>query len=166
MPEGWSDYGYPDHIAFRTVYLPYVGMLKAINERRAAVDFEPVAVPEYFSKISTVAVSEVGNLEYALSAACYEFVNPDKIQAGKSWRTYFWTLEELLESVVDSPADIVSFYPDARYKAFTPAWPVKWAIQRYNAVNKLRYVATVREDYPRFEYEDKYNTFNFKEVSA
>ena len=173
MPETWNDYGFPDDLAFRTFALPFTGLCKALNERAEAVTtaskgqitIEPMPIPDYFtpfpSQGGTVYANGCIDFDFSLKTICEWMVNPDKIQPDKSWKTYLWTLEELLLSVVDDPSELI-VADIGYYHPFVPGLSVKWAVQRYNAINVLRYAATKLEDYPDFEYEDFYNTFNFK----
>ena len=155
--EKWEKYGFPDGIMFRSPYLPWTGLIKALNERREAVELEPFPVPEYFTSF--------GGMEWeirfydALNVAAKYYVYPDAISNAKQYRDcfWFWNYDDWTEIALDGE-DIENVNSFMR-----PQFSVKWAIFTYNKINLLRYVATTTEaDWPTFNYEDRYNSFNFK----
>ena len=167
-PNSWEDCGFPN-IHFRTAYLPWVGLVKALNERVRTAPYLQLPVPGYFTPIPekmflTCYRFDNEGLIWAVSQFNNQrFINPDKIQPpDPSLNDCLWTLPDLLlaaaggieEDIVTSndPADILM-----------PEFPVKWAIQRYNAINLLRYVYTGHSSvFPYFTYEDINDTYNFK----
>ena len=157
MPESWNDYGYPDDLTLKTAYLPTVALIKALNERRAAVNMEPLIVPDYFSPWPGPQ-SFLADFDFALNATVPHFVNPDAVSSATSYSGCFWWYEDLeLAAVGGDPAKVYHRNP------LQPEFCLKWALQRYAEINLLRYVATTTEsDWPTFNYEDINDTFNFK----
>ena len=161
MPEeNWSQYGFPDNLYFRWYYTPMIGLVKATNERLAAVDLEEIPVPEYFSEYPNYFLDGVNN---KILDAGEKFVDPDKISSAHRYEECFWTRNDLLQAAADGE----EIYYHYQFP-FSPDYPVKLAIQMYNAINILRYVPTSDpQDWPDvFTYEDRYNTFNFKAQEA
>lgn len=157
MPaENWAQYGFPDNLYFRWYYTPLIGLIKATNERLDAVDLEEIELPEYFSEYPNYFLDSVTAKIFEAGA---KFVNPDKISSAQSYDQCFWTQVDLSNAAADGDQPYYH-YQDV----FSPDYPVKLAIQRYNAINLLRYVPTSdQEDWPDiFTYEDRYNTFKFK----
>ena len=157
----WEDCGFPD-IYFRTGYLPWLGLVKALYERRSAVGLQTYIprVPEYFCRIDIKMIYHCWDFDRALPAGY--FINPDKIPSASSPSDCFWTEDSLLLAAAGGVQDDVVTTNSMRW-FFLPEFPVKWAIQRYNAINLLRYVPTEYiPQWPYFAYEDLNNTFNFK----
>ena len=161
MPEeNWGKYGFPDDLYFRWYYTPMIGLIKATNERRAAVDLEEIEIPEYFSQYTDYFLDVLGNMIFnSFSGAGVKYVNPDKISSAHQYRDCFWTSNELLTAAAEGG----EIYYHNRWP-FSHDYPVKLAIQMYNGINLMRYVPTSDPaDWPDvFTYEDRYNTFNFK----
>ena len=157
--ESWEKYGFPDDVTFRSMYLPSVGLIKALNERLEAVGMEPVPVPGYFTPYEG-SQSFTGRIDSKIfNELCYRFVNPEKIPSAQYYSACFWRPDELELAAADGvEEDVFHYHP------LMPEFPVKWAIARYKAINLLRYVVTSdAKDWPDiFTYEDKNNTFNFK----
>lgn len=155
--ENWAAYGFPDHLYFRWYYTPMIGLIKAINERLAAVDLEEIEIPKYFSEYPYYYLD---SLVTNINGLAEHYVNPDKIDHAHSYSDCFWTSYELQEAAAE---DEDPYYHYQR--PFYPDYPVKLAVQMYNAINLLRYVPTSEpKDWPKvFTYEDKNDTFNFKE---
>ena len=156
--ESWSKYGFPDHIYFRTMYLPTVGLIKALNERLESVKLETLPVPEYFS---TYEGSQyfLGSFDSKIfNHAVYRFVKPDKVSTAQNYYECFWSAEELELAAADEIGEnIFTYHP------LMPDFPFQWAMQRYNAINLLRYVVTSDpQDWPLFTYTDLNNSFKFK----
>lgn len=157
MPEeSWRKYGFPDDLYFRWYYTPMIGLIKATNERRAAVDLEEIEIPKYFSRYENYFLTDLGGMAFGTGTW---YVNPDKISSAHQYRDCFWTSGELLTAAAEG-GEI--YYHNRR--VFSPDYPVKLAIQMYNGINLMRYVPTSDPaDWPDiFTYEDRYNTFNFK----
>ena len=159
--ESWEKYGFPDP-TLRTGYLPYCGLVKAFAERVAASGGSgSYDLPEYFYPTNNsrelFAVFERG-----MSGRCGYFVNPDKIPDADNYDQCFWNYEDLtLAAAGGIQEDVFSAYYNVNRLA--PDFPVKWARQRYNAINLLRYIPTSSAlDWPTFTYEDCNDTFNFK----
>lgn len=154
--ENWEKYGFPDDIMFRSPYLPWLGLIKALNERSEAVNLEPFPIPEYFSVFGGM-IWEF-DFEDALQITARHYVNPSKIDFSKSYVNCFWHIDDLGNAVLngEDKVNVTSF--------MRPLYSVKWAIWTYNQINNLRYVATSDpKDWPDvFTYEDRCNTFNFK----
>lgn len=161
--ENWEKYGFPDDIAFMTVYKPMIGLIKALNERLEAVDLSAMAVPEIFSIRTYMPISYLQDIDAYLFQASMRFVDPDKISSAQGYADCFWDWDDLMLEAADGISeDIVSSWPP--YNPLMTAFPVKFAEQRYKAINLLRYVVTTESyEWPAFSYEDRNNTFNFKE---
>lgn len=153
--ENWGKYGFPDDIFFRAPYLPWIGLVKALNERSEAVELEPLEIPEYFTQYG--GMSWEADFYYLLGEVQKYYVNPDQIPTAKGYYGCFWYAGDLNNAALDGEdIENVTSITCPRYSA-------KWAIWTYNKINLLRYVATSKEsEWPKFEYEDKYNTFKFK----
>lgn len=153
--ENWAAYGFPDDLIFRPPYLPWAGLIKAMNERREAVDLEPFPVPEYFSSFGgMIWESDFG---WALSNAVVRFVNPDKVSSAEHYRDCLWDPADLENAALDGE-ELENVNSPLR-----PLYSAKWAIWTYNKINILRYVPTSEpEDWPTFHYADRYSTFKFK----
>lgn len=159
--ENWAKYGFPDDIMFRSPYLPAVGLCKAYNERMNAEGFvndsaaapPVIRLPEYFTPYPgmqfNINVFQLG---------MYKYVNPDKVETARRYRDCFWDSDELVQAAAGDmdPDEILSYS--------RPEFSAKWALFIYNAINILRYVpVTSWQQWPdEFEYEDRYDTFNFK----
>lgn len=158
--ENWDECGFPDHIYFRTMYLPTVGLIKALNERLAVFGLDTLPVPEYFSPYEG-SQSFLGRFDSKIfnEGLPDRFVNLDKVQTAQDYFGCFWTAEELeMAAAGGVEEDVFQYHP------LMPEFPEKWALHRYNMINLLRYVSTSEpEDWPdEFTYEDKNDTFNFK----
>lgn len=168
MPEveNWAEAGFPDNFTFRSPYLPAVALCKAYNERLdaegevndMAATPSRVDIPEYFTSYPgmrfTLAIEEIANV------AQYKYIDPAKISTARNYSGCFWDGADLLQAALNGE-DIENVTSYSR-----PEFSVKWAIWMYNAINLLRYVPTSKwQDWPTFTYEDRYDTFNFKEVS-
>ena len=159
MPDvdNWEAYGFPDDLTFRTPYIPWVGLIKALNERIEARNGTPMDIPEYFTEYGGMywesSYWEAWNQVYWVS-----YVNPDKISSAEKYSDCFWTPEELGQAALDGEdeVNVTSF--------MRPRYSVKWAIWQYNQINLLRYVPTSDpDDWPdEFTYQDINDTFNFK----
>ena len=158
--ENWEQCGFPDDLYFRPYDKPMLGLIKATNERLAAVDLEEIPVPEYFSEYPYYFLDGVnGNI----LGAGEKFVNPDKISTASRYEQCFWTRNDLLDAAAEGRGPYYHYQ-----RVFAPDYPVKLAIQMYNAINILRYVPTSDpKDWPDvFTYEDLNDTFNFKAQEA
>lgn len=153
--ENWAKYGFPDDIMFRSPYLPLAGLVKAVNERREAVDLDPFPELEYFEVDGGMYWES--NFNYALSEASRYYVDPDAVSSATRYEQCFWFWNDLWDKALDGE-DLINVTSFMR-----PRYSVKWAIWTYNQINLLRYVATTKgQDWPGFEYRDIYNTFKFK----
>ena len=161
MPEeNWALYGFPDNLYFRWYYTPMIGLIKATNERLAAVGLEEIPLPKYFSEYPWYFLDGVNG---KILGAGEKFVNPDKISSAHSYSQCLWTSNDLLDASAEGGE------PYYHYQwPFSPDYPVKLAVQMYKAINILRYVPTSDpRDWPDvFTYADRYNTFNFKAEEA
>ena len=163
-PNSWQDCGFPN-IHFRTAYLPWVGLVKALNERLAIVQAQQREVPGYFTRQIVKMLYYCDEFDrFGLQSAVGGnrlFVNPDKIPSATSVYDCYWTYSDLLLAAAGGvEGDIVT---TNIHHLLMPEFPVKWAIQRYNAINLLRYVRTkTLSKWPYVEYEDRNNTYNFK----
>jgi hypothetical protein len=168
MPEveNWAKYGFPDDIIFRTSYLPAVGLCKAFNERLNAEGFQrpntfkppAVEIPEYFTPYQGMGFTM--SIDVGQVALC-KYIDPGKISTAQNYRDCFWDVADLLQAAAGDE-DISELNNINR-----PEFSAKWAIWMYNAINLLRYVPTTSwMDWPAFSYADRYDTFNFKEVSV
>ena len=168
MPEveNWAKYFFPDNLTFRFPFMPALGLCKAYNERfdvEISGDVNPFAgvpvrveIPEYFDSFPgmgfTMSIDNIGQV------ALYKFVDPNKIETARNFQDCFWDPSDFWKAAAteDDELDILT-------NSLRPEFSVKWAVLMYKAINLLRYVpATKWSDWPSFEYEDKYNTFNFK----
>lgn len=167
--DSWQNYGFPN-ISFRTAYLPWVGLVKALNERLDAATGTAhggrMPVPGYFTPRSFEMIHycdyfDNSFLQYAVMGG-RKFVNPDKIPSATSASDCYWTFSDLLLAAAGkSEGDVVTPY-DAK-DMLMPDIPVKWASQRYNAINLLRYAfCNFLDEWPYVEYEDINDTYNFK----
>lgn len=164
--DSWQNYGFPN-ISFRTVYLPWVGLVKALNERLdAAMAYRRMTVPGYFTPRSFEMIHYCDDfdnsyLRYAVIEG-RKFVNPDKIPSATSASDCYWTFSDLLLAAAGkSEGDVVIPY-DTK-DMLIPDIPVKWAFQRYNAINLLRYAAgDTMDEWPYVKYVDINDTYNFK----
>ena len=155
--ENWEEYGFPDDLTFRSRYLPWVGIIKALNERRQAVDLEPFPVPEYFSTFGGMIWES--DFNDALGEVIPYYVYPDAIASADQYSDCFWgeNYQEFREIALvgEDIENVTSF--------MRPHFSVKWAIYTYNRINLLRYVPTSDpEDWPVFTYTDLNGSFNFK----
>ena len=90
------------------------------------------------------------------------FVNPDKIPSASSWMDCFWDFSDLILAAAGGVEEDTIFSFDSSDWLY-PEFSVKWALQRYNAINLLRYVVTEIIYVPPYvEYEDINDTFQFK----
>ena len=154
--ENWKQCGFPDDLYFRPYDKPMIGLIKAINERFAAVGLKEIKLPEYFSEYPHYFLDDLYNIIFGIA---WKYVSPDKISSAYLYQDCFWTKSELQEAAAEGGE------PYYHYQwPFSPDYPVKLAVQMYNAINILRYVPTSDpKDWPDvFTYEDRYNTFNFK----
>ena len=167
-PNSWEDCGFPN-INFRMGYLPWVGLAKAVNERLAAAEKWGIrqTVPGYFTRRSVDMIYYCIDfdrfaLPHTVYAADRPFINPDKIPSATNWEDCKWTYSDLLLAAAGGvEADIVT--ADNRHDMLLPEFPVKWALQRYNAINLLRYsMTTYHPKWPYVEYKDINDTYNFK----
>ena len=157
--ENWEQCGFPDDLYFRPYYTPMIGLIKATNERLAAVDLEEIPLPKYFSEYSYYFLDSLNDIIFGIFGIAWKYVNPDKISSAHQYQDCFWTDSELEEAAAEDGE------PYYHYQwPFSPDYPVKLAVQMYNAINILRYVPTSDpSDWPDvFTYADRYNTFNFK----
>ena len=178
MPEisdSWGKYGFPAPY-LRTPYKTVVALAKAVNERAVAVRLPRFAIPDFFSwltfnederlrEVSASVGAKLGTLDSKIGSLTPYFVNPDKIPTAASRSDCFWTWYDLLLAGADGDADNIFSWtgPYSRY-SYHSLWPVKWAIQRYNQINRLRYKFTqFLSEWPYVEYEDLNDTFYFKE---
>ena len=154
--ENWEQCGFPDDLYFRWYYTPMIGLIKAINERLAAVDLEEIEIPKYFSEYPHYYLDRLVTI---INGLAEHYVNPDKISSAGLYQDCFWTNSELLEAAAEGGEP---YYHNRQ--VFSPDYPVKLAVQMYNAINLLRYVPTSDpEDWPdEFDYEDRNSTFSFK----
>ena len=161
MPESWEQYGFPNPY-FQLGYLPLVGLYKAMRERAKAFNYLPYVspVPDYFVSVNDSFLSNLDSSLYTL--LYYKFVNPDKIPGASFESKCYWTWDDLsLAAAGGVKADIfpMFYYTDPLITQF----PVKWAVQRYKAINLLRYVRTKSlPEWPFMEYKDLNDTFDFK----
>lgn len=161
MPDvdNWEAYGFPDDITFRSPYLPWVGIIKALNERIAALNVDyAVEIPEYFTVYGGMAWESDFWMGWNCIWQNNRFVNPDKISSAASYRDCFWEYDELSNAALngEDEVNVTSF--------MRPLYSVKWAIWQYNQINLLRYLPTSPyEDWPDvFTYTDINSSFNFK----
>ena len=167
MPENWQKYHFPDP-TFCTPYLPFLGLVKALNERiTAEVPPEaggPMDEPEKFTDMNLLYSD---NAHYTLrlfdenlaSTAGY-YVNTakyDNLDANSRTDDLLWTWEELTQAA--GGGEWLDTFSD--YK-LTPDFPAKWAKQRYNAVNLLRYGII---DY-KFEWIAGNSSYNATKLEA
>ena len=153
--ESWGKYGFPDGLTFRSPYLPGVGLCKALNERLDAVELSRFTVPEYFTPYPGMSFTESLRSKIGY-AAVNGFVNPDNIQSANNYYECFWGSEFFRTAADGEDMDELN-------NILRPEFSIKWAVWMYNAINLLRYVPTTKPiNWPRFEYEDLNNTFNFK----
>ena len=167
--ESWEKYGFPDP-RFHQGYLPYVGLCKAYTERAKAVNEHAgeYPYPDYFTRINpgNNTYYFFNNFDQSLYGFCRNFVNPDKITGASSYSQCFWTFEDLLLAAAGGvESEILWTFYDVN--PLMVQFPAKWAIQRHNAINLLRYVPTkYLTEWPFVEYEDRNDTFNFKAQEA
>lgn len=162
--ENWQGYGFPDDIMFRTPYLPWVGIIKALNERLAAMNQTPMDLPEYFTKYGgMIWASDYSNafgrlFPWSPWGKSLYYVNPDKISSATRYRDCFWDRGDLEQAALNGEflINVTSF--------MRPKYSVKWAKWQYNQINLLRYVVTSEyDDWPDvFTYIDINSSFNFK----
>ena len=162
-PESWSKYGFPDDIFFRTVYTPMDGLIKALNERLNAIDSDPYPIPQILDSRGWDFLNLHDFDDRLLNFTAPKFVNPDKITTAGRYSDCFWSWGDITRAV-ESETGEEWIRTSVSYNIMTTDYPVKWAVQRYNAINILRYVPTSDpNDWPSvFTYADRYNTFNFK----
>ena len=176
IPDSWEKYGFPNPNLWAP-YKPFVGLIKAHNERCRVGGAEYV-IPDFFSKIilnendrlrelPQAVRGRLGTLDQYILAQAPSFVNPAKIPTASSIGECFWTTDDLLLAGADGVEDDIICFADGYYFpssfSFVPLWPVKWAIQRYKQINLLRYQWThFLDQWPFVEYKDLNNTFNFK----
>lgn len=163
--ESWEKYGFPDDIMFRTPYLPWVGLIKALNERLQALNLALMDIPEYFTIYGGMAWES--NYSAAWSHILTKtdgkgnkmsYVNPAKIASAARYNDCFWTSTELEQEALngEEKVNVTSF--------MRPKFSVKWAVWQYNQTNLLRYVVTSDPDnWPDvFTYTDLNSSFAFK----
>lgn len=146
QPETWEKYGFPDP-TFRTPYLPYVGLCKALNER-ANYNGEGEDIIEIPDKFSCFDSSVWFYLLYAFDTAFTKvavsgaYVNPEKyddLDEDSDVSDMCWTWEDLLLAGADGvEADVIDLNANPPPKLL-PNWSAKWAKQRYKMLNLLRY---------------------------
>lgn len=146
MAENWQAYGFPDGITFRTAFVPFIGLVKALNERLKAVGKTEITVPDLFTTIGESALSILRNFDVAFESAVHRnFINEAKttvLNENTTYSSMYWTWEDLLIAGADGVQNNVILLGANEYQKLTPEWSVKWAMQRYKMLNLLRYVET------------------------
>ena len=143
MEENWQKYGFPDPTLYPP-YLPYVGLIKALNERRTIAGFNPVPVPDYFDLFDVQNGRIWDMLRYTIDDRIKDlksyYIKPDKydsLDEHSSTSDMFWTWNELLEAAADR--EEIIFTETSDWTRLTPRLPAEWAIQRYRMINLLKY---------------------------
>ena len=142
MNECWEKYGFPDP-AFMTPYLPYIGLVKALNERAELAGTDTITIPDYFSRVPDWG-SAMTHFDTALAAVVGNgrFVNPEKYDSLNENSTpgdLAWTFNELLLAGADYIQDNI-IYPYTRQGVhLAPVLYAAWLKQRYKMINLLHF---------------------------
>lgn len=168
--EGWAKYGFPDpHLA--TPYYPYVGLIKALNERRALIGKSQYNIPEFFRLYYSRPEILFNELDNYIMDTGYSFINParfDMLTDSSNFADMYYTKNDLLLLGAEGDAEKIITTNRPGFTHLLPDWSAEWAIQRYRIINGMRYrrissgVLPVNYSFIRGHgrtAEDAYNSF-------
>ena len=183
--ESWEKYGFPDpHLA--TPYYPFVGLVKALNERRELSGGKPYDIPEFFQHYATSAHGLLNSLDAAIMNTGETFINPDKFDLltdSSPADSMRYTMQDLLLIGAEGIEENIISPSFLGFTHLVPSWSAEYAIQRYRIINAMRYKriydisivngsytsgrgSTITEAYNDFlsKYPEEIRTFSYPEA--
>ena len=140
----WADFGFPTP-GFMPIWKPAEGLMKALAERKLPFakkwDFESIVQQDQLKQFEAVSAQRwCREFDYLLSQTAAKYLNHTQTGSG-----VMWNLEDLLLFSVNGDKKQIS---DPAKGDLSGEWNLQWLMQRYRAVNLLRYAAVPhRYDY-------------------
>ena len=142
--ESWEKYGFPDpHLA--TPYYPFVGLVKALNERLELIGGEPFDLvdSEFFQPYATIPLGLLNSLDSTIMVTGEQFINPDRFDLLDDTlpadNMRYTRKDLLLLGAEGIEENIISPSLSWGFTHLAPNWSAEWAIQRYRIINAMRY---------------------------